>query len=150
MSGATSAARSRACWECSTSRTTTASRQEPFTVIGADVAPWAFAGTGLRNGSAFGRYGIEIDGRDLELTAGVQVLATIPDLLGPRRSAEMTYYETEQGARVFAAGVLNFGGTIMLWPERAACSTTCGRACRPISAPDPARLRAAPGSRGCG
>ena len=42
-------------------------RQEPFTVIGSDVAPWAFAGTGLRNGSAFGRYGIEVDGAHVEL-----------------------------------------------------------------------------------
>jgi hypothetical protein len=29
----------------------------------------------------------------------------------------MTYYELENGAAVFAAGVLNFGGTIMLWRE---------------------------------
>jgi hypothetical protein len=29
----------------------------------------------------------------------------------------MAYYETEAGARVFSAGALNFGGTIMLWPE---------------------------------
>ena len=42
-------------------------RQEPFTVIGSDVAPWAFAGTGLRNGSAFGRYGIESRRAHLEL-----------------------------------------------------------------------------------
>jgi len=92
-------------------------RQEPFTVVGADTAPWAFVGTGLRNGSTFGRYGIEIDGRAASSPPGVQVLATIPDLLGPGRTAEMSYYETEQGARVFSAGVLNFGGTIMLWPE---------------------------------
>ena len=92
-------------------------RQEPFTVVGADVAPWAFVGTGLGNGSTFGRYGIEVDGRTPSSPPGVQVLATIPDLLGPGRTAEMSYYETEQGARVFSAGVLNFGGTIMLWPE---------------------------------
>jgi hypothetical protein len=91
--------------------------QEPFTVVGYDVAPWAFAGTGLRNGSTFGRYGIEVDGRTSSSPPGVQVLATIPDLLGPGRTAEMTYYETDQGARVFSAGVLNFGGTIMLWQE---------------------------------
>jgi hypothetical protein len=29
----------------------------------------------------------------------------------------MTYYETPAGARVFSAGALNFGGTIMLWPQ---------------------------------
>ena len=45
------------------------------------------------------------------------MLARVPDLFGPGRSAEMTYYETAAGARVFSAGVLNFGGTLMLWPE---------------------------------
>ena len=35
--------------------------QAPFTVTGATQAPWLFAGTGLQNGSTFGRYGIEID-----------------------------------------------------------------------------------------
>jgi len=29
----------------------------------------------------------------------------------------MTYYETPAGARVFAAGVLNFGGELLLWPQ---------------------------------
>jgi N,N-dimethylformamidase beta subunit-like, C-terminal len=94
-------------------------RQEPFTIVGADIAPWAFAGTGLGNGSAFGRYGIEIDATTPLSPPGTQVLARIPDLLGPGRTAEMTYYETEAGARVFSAGVLNFGGTIMLWQETA-------------------------------
>jgi hypothetical protein len=45
------------------------------------------------------------------------VLATIPDLFGPGRSAEMTYYEHPSGARVFSAGALNFGGQVMLWAE---------------------------------
>ena len=36
---------------------------------------------------------------------------------GPGRTAEMTYYETPSGAAVFSAGVLNFGGTVMLWRE---------------------------------
>jgi hypothetical protein len=40
------------------------------------------------------------------------VLAHIPDLLAPGRSAEMTYYETATGAKVFAAGALNFAASI--------------------------------------
>jgi hypothetical protein len=92
-------------------------RHAPFTVTGADVAPWAFAGTGLGNGSQFGLYGIEIDARSPESPPGTTVLATIPDLFGPGRSAEMTYYEHASGARVFSAGALNFGGQIMLWPQ---------------------------------
>jgi hypothetical protein len=92
-------------------------RQQPFTVVGAETAPWAFAGTGLQNGSQFGRYGIEVDATTPLSPPGTQVLARIPDLFGPGRSAEMAYYETEAGSRVFSAGALNFGGTIMLWPE---------------------------------
>jgi hypothetical protein len=83
-------------------------RQGPYVVTGAAAAPWLFAGTGLRDGSEFGRYGIEIDARTASSPPGVQVLARIPDLMGPGRSAEMTYYETRAGARVFAAGAINF------------------------------------------
>ena len=32
--------------------------------------------------------------------------------MGPGRSAEMTYYETPAGAKVFAAGALNFAASI--------------------------------------
>ena len=94
-------------------------RHAPFTVSGADVAPWAFAGTGLGNGAQFGMYGIEIDARSPASPPGTQVLATIPDLFGPGRSAEMTYYEHASGAKVFSAGALNFGGQILLWPASA-------------------------------
>jgi hypothetical protein len=30
----------------------------------------------------------------------------------------MTYYETARGAKVFAAGTLDFGGSVMTWPVR--------------------------------
>lgn len=90
-------------------------RRAPFTVVGADVAPWAFAGTGMKNGSQFGIYGIEIDARAKSSPDTVQVLCTIPDLFGKGRSAEMTYYEHWSGAKVFSAGVLDFGGKILLW-----------------------------------
>jgi hypothetical protein len=45
----------------------------------------------------------------------VQVLCNIPDLFGAGRTAEMTYYEHWSGAKVFSAGVLDFGGKILLW-----------------------------------
>jgi N,N-dimethylformamidase beta subunit-like, C-terminal len=92
-------------------------RRAPFTVVGADAAPWAFAGTGLANGSTFGLYGIEIDARSPASPPSTEVLARIPDLFGPGRSAEMTYYEHWSGARVFSAGALDFGGQVLLWPE---------------------------------
>jgi hypothetical protein len=87
-------------------------RQAGYTVTGALAAPWAFDGTGLADGDVFGRYGIEIDARTSASPEGLQVLARIPDLLGPGRSAEMTYYETPAGAKVFAAGALNFGASL--------------------------------------
>jgi hypothetical protein len=72
---------------------------------------WAFTGTGLADGDRFGRYGFEIDARSPASPPGTQVLATIPNLMGSR-SAEMTYYETPAGAKVFAAGALNFAASI--------------------------------------
>ena len=85
--------------------------QAPF-VLAADAPAWLLAGTGLAPGSTFGRYGIEIDARAPASPAGTHVLASIPDLLGPGRTAEMTYYETPAGAKVFAAGALNFAASV--------------------------------------
>jgi hypothetical protein len=86
-------------------------RQEPFVVRGASVAPWLFDGTGLRDGDAFGRYGIEIDARTPASPPGTQLLAEIPSLVAGR-SAEMTYYETAAGAKVFDAGALDFAASL--------------------------------------
>ena len=87
-------------------------RQAGYLVQAAASAPWAFAGTGLNDGDRFGQYGIEIDARAPSSPSGIQLLASIPDLMGPGRSAEMTYYETARGAKVFAAGTLNFTASI--------------------------------------
>jgi hypothetical protein len=85
--------------------------QKPFVVTGATLAPWLFAGTGLVNGSTFGRYGIEIDAVGPTSPKGTIVLAQIPNLLGPGKTAEMTYYETPAGAKVFDAGAINFAAS---------------------------------------
>ena len=77
---------------------------------------WPFAGTGLRRGSHFGTYGIEIDAPTKSSPANLRVLASVPNLFGQGRSAEMTYYTTPQGAKVFAAGTINFGGTAVWQP----------------------------------
>ena len=39
------------------------------------------------------------------------MLARIPNLLGPGKTAEMTYYETAAGAKVFDAGAINFAAS---------------------------------------
>ena len=87
----------------------------PFVVTGALRAAWFFRGTGLRNGRTFGSDGIEIDQRMPRSPRGTIVLARIPDVFGPGRSAEMTYYQTPAGTKVFSAGALNFGGSAE-WP----------------------------------
>jgi hypothetical protein len=87
-------------------------RQGPYTVTDVDAAPWLFTGTGLVNGSVIGEevggFGIEIDSVTPESPPGTKVLARIPDLFGPGLTAEMAYYETDAGARVFSAGVMDF------------------------------------------
>jgi hypothetical protein len=87
------------------------STQAPF-VVSADAPSWFLAASGLASGATFGGYGIEIDARADASPPGTQVLATIPDALGPGRTAEMTYYETPAGAKVFAAGALNFAASV--------------------------------------
>ena len=73
--------------------------------------PWLFAGTALRNGSKLCHYGIEVDAVAPSTPAGTHVIARIQNLFGKGRSAAMTYYETRRGAKVFAAGSMNFGGS---------------------------------------
>ena len=101
-------------------------RQQPYSVVGADAAPWAFAGTGLTNGSQFGRYGIEIDATTPISPPGTQVLARVPDLFGPGRSAEMTYYETAAGARFSRPASSTSAAPSCSGPRSACCWTTCG------------------------
>lgn len=88
-------------------------RNRPYVVVGASNASWFFRGSGLRNGSRWGVYGIEIDQRGAHSPRRDVVLARIADAFGPGRSAEMTYYTTPRGAKVFSAGVMNFGGSAL-------------------------------------
>src|SRR5947208_4660704 len=81
-------------------------------IAGTTGAPWVFAGTGLSTADDFGRYGYEIDIRSPATPPGTVLPASIPDLMGPGRTAEMTYYETAAGAKVFAAGALNFAASV--------------------------------------
>jgi hypothetical protein len=79
-------------------------RRAPWIVRDTLASRWLFSGTGLTAGSRFGRGGIEIDATAASSPADIQVVAEIPRLFGPRFTAQMTYYETPTGARVFAAG----------------------------------------------
>jgi hypothetical protein len=95
-------------------------RQGMFTLLDQSPVPWLWTGTGLTAGSTFGEavggYGIEIDHTAPESPPSTIVLAQIPDLLGPGLTAQMAYYETSAGAKVFAAGALDFGGSALTVP----------------------------------
>ena len=88
----------------------------PFRVVGVKRTRWLFRNTGLADGAQFGVYGIEVDATAAATPRGTQVLATIPNIFGAGETAEMTYYSTPAGAKVFSAGVMNFGGSA-LWPQ---------------------------------
>jgi hypothetical protein len=88
----------------------------PYLVTNAAAAPWLFRNTGLHDGTSFGVYGIEVDSIAPSSPAGTHVLARISNIFGPGKTAEMTYYQTTAGAKVFSAGVMNFGGSA-LWPQ---------------------------------
>jgi hypothetical protein len=92
---------------------------------------WLFEDTGLTAGSRFGRGGIEIDATTRDSPAGVDVLAQIPHLYGKQFTAQMTYYETPKGAKVFAAGAFDLVESV-LEPD--------------VPLPDRRALRAEPGA----
>ena len=87
----------------------TAHRREPRApwIARYPARSWPFGGTGLRSGSRFARGGVEIDHVTSASPNQIQILAEIPDLFGPGKTAQMTYYETTAGARVFAAGAFH-------------------------------------------
>ena len=97
-------------------------RQAPFVVRRPGRVPWLWDGTELADGSTFGEFvggfGTEIDAVGRQSPRGTTVVAEIPDLFGRGYTAQMTYYETAAGARVLAAGALDFGGAVMHWPMR--------------------------------
>jgi N,N-dimethylformamidase len=97
-------------------------KQGVYIVQNTAAAPWLWDGTGLDDGSLLGQFvggsGIEIDGTSSESPPGTLVLAQIPDLFGPGVTAQMSYYETPAGAKVFAAGTLDFGGSSTFWPVK--------------------------------
>jgi hypothetical protein len=85
---------------------------KPYILQAPESAAWVFEGTELRNGDHFSSGGIEIDARADASPHGIKVLAAIPNVFGPGKTAEMTYYETSKGAKVFAAGAFSLGAAV--------------------------------------
>jgi hypothetical protein len=98
------------------------SRHGVYTVANAAKVPWLYKGTGLVDGATFGDtvggYGIEIDATTRHTPPGTVVCGVILNIFGQGVNAEMTYYETPAGARVFNAGALDFTGSILFEPMR--------------------------------
>ena len=82
----------------------------------AGAVRWLLAGTDLRKGSLFGNAGIEIDAVAPSSPPHTKVVAVIPNIFGPGVSANMSYYETRAGAKVFAAGAFSFATSIWRAP----------------------------------
>jgi hypothetical protein len=89
-----------------------------YKVVNAGAEPWLFAGTDLRNGSQFSNAGIEIDAVAPSSPRGTRVVAQIPNIFGPGFSAQMSYYETKGGAKVFAAGAFSLATAVWLPPVK--------------------------------
>ena len=79
-------------------------------VRNAGALPWLFAGMTLHNGSVLSTGGIEADHTTSASPKSTRVVAEISNLYGPGMTAQMTYYETKAGAKVFAAGAFTLAG----------------------------------------
>jgi hypothetical protein len=73
---------------------------------------WLLRGTGLRDGGAISNGGIEADRMTSASPRSACVVAEIPNLFGRGLTAQMTYYETKAGTKVFAAGAFTLAGGI--------------------------------------
>jgi hypothetical protein len=90
--------------------------QSAWIVRDARDGNWIFSGTDLVPGSRLGRGGIEADHTAPSSPPEVEVLAEIPHIFHRRLAAQMTYYETPRGAKVFAAGAFTLAGSVW-WPN---------------------------------
>ncbi|MEX2210442.1 MAG: N,N-dimethylformamidase beta subunit family domain-containing protein [Gaiellaceae bacterium] len=110
-------------------------RKGSYVVLSAMTAPWLWEGTILVDGSSFGElhggFGIEIDATTRDTPRGTIVLAEVPEIYGPRYTGQMTYYETAAGAKVFAAGTLDFGGRARYRPVKRILSNLWTRLSQP-------------------
>lgn len=80
--------------------------------------PWLFAGTGLRAGQGFAKGGIEADDVVQASPRDIVIVASIPNLYGDGRDADMTYYRAGSGAQVFAAGAFSIADWVWSKPVR--------------------------------
>ena len=90
----------------------------PWRVRSTRAGRWIFSGTGLRPGDPLSSGGIEADAVTPDSPRNVEVLAEIVNLFGDGRNAQMSYYQTRAGAKVFAAGAFCLACAIWQPPVR--------------------------------
>jgi hypothetical protein len=86
------------------------SHRAPWIVRNPGAAHGLLGSSGLRTGDAFGNGGIEVDGVTSASPPQTKTLAELSWRHGKR--AQMTYYETPAGAKVFAAGAFTLAGSV--------------------------------------
>jgi hypothetical protein len=96
-----------------------------------ESAPWLFRGTDLGDGSALSKGGIEIDASSPASPRSLRVLAEIPNIYGPGYTAQMTYYATPAGAKVFAAGAFSLADCVWQPDVSRIVENLLGRLSRP-------------------
>ncbi|MEP6978332.1 MAG: N,N-dimethylformamidase beta subunit family domain-containing protein [Thermoleophilia bacterium] len=79
---------------------------------GARNPKWLLDGTDLAVGAEFSSGGIEADDVVAASPKNVRIIAQLPDLFGNGHNADMTYYETTGGAKVYAAGAFTVAGSV--------------------------------------
>lgn len=89
-----------------------------WTLRRSPAASWIFAGTGLKPGALFSSGGIEADEVEAASPRNVQVLGEIRNLFDDGHNAQMTYYTTPGGAKVFAAGAFTLACSVWQPPVR--------------------------------
>jgi N,N-dimethylformamidase beta subunit-like protein len=104
--------------------------QGPYVVRRPAAAAWLFRETRLRRGSRFGHFGIEIDAKAAASPPQTVVLAEMPRLFAGR-TAQMAYYETRRGAKVFAFGAFTLAGEATQPPMRQLLENLWARLSRP-------------------
>ena len=100
----------------STAATTTGGSSGRSSSARPTTAPWLWAGTGLGDGADVRPGARRLRDRDRrdddgDARPGRSCSPRSPTSSGPALTAQMTYYETPQGAKVFAGGAIDFGGT---------------------------------------
>jgi hypothetical protein len=87
------------------------SHRRPWIVKNPYAADGLMASAGFSTGAALSTAGIEVDGMTAASPRGIKVVATLAWRRG--KIAHMTYYETDRGAKVFAAGAFSLAREAM-------------------------------------